>query len=349
MAHSRAPTDAAVSNESGQAGRSVDVEAQIASLESHDVLEQSELLKPWDIKINQVSPGAFLGRLDAVVTPAMMLYEENWSRRAVVRGATPPGYVLIGANMAWKRSGTTWCSSDLGPRSIATAPPSGEMRLVSPDDSHHAVLLVRPELLTQGLGQAWVDRLCAGRCLEAPTNAGQWLGEAVLSNVRRYVKQPELLSRAHEVRSLESRLLEVLIRCTGSMTDSRVRGTPSRRVRAVAAALEFAESRRGLTTALELSVAAGVSQRTLEYAFWNRLGTTPGRYLRILRLNGVQRDLVRSDPLSTRVWRVAHAWGFRHQGRFSARYREQFGELPHQTLRRSTRSTRPTLSDLNAG
>ena len=337
-----------MSYESGQADRSVNVKAQVASLESHDVLEHSELLKPWDVRINQVSPGAFLGRLDAVVTPAMMLYEENWSRRTVVRGATPAGYVMIGASMAWGRSRVTWCNSVLGPRSIGCAPPSGEMRLITPDDSQHAVLLVRPELLTQGLGQAWADRLCTGWSVEAHADVGRCLGEAILSNVRRYVRQPELLASAHEVRSLESRLLEVLIRCTGFVTDSSVRGTPARRVRAVEAALEFAASRRGRTTALELSVAAGVSQRTLEYAFRSRLGTTPGRYLSLLRLNGVQRDLLRSDPLSTRVWRVARAWGFQHQGRFSSRYRRQFGELPRETLRRSTLSTRPTMADLHA-
>jgi AraC family transcriptional regulator, ethanolamine operon transcriptional activator len=35
------------------------------------------------------------------------------------------------------------------------------------------------------------------------------------------------------------------------------------------------------------------------------------------------------------VMSVAHRWGFKHLGRFSATYRRTYGELPSDTLRRA--------------
>jgi transcriptional regulator GlxA family with amidase domain len=117
-------------------------------------------------------------------------------------------------------------------------------------------------------------------------------------------------------------------------------------MRTLKTAVEVADVREGRITAYDLSVAAGVSQRTLEYAFQMHLGTTPGRYLRALRLNGVRRELRQGDPTTTTVSRVALKWSFYHAGRFSALYRSQFGELPGQTLRRVRPSRHFVLENL---
>ena len=49
-------------------------------------------------------------------------------------------------------------------------------------------------------------------------------------------------------------------------------------------------------------------------------------------LDGVRADLLRHRELGM-VTNVACKWGFFNLGQFAARYREQFGELPHETLR----------------
>lgn len=64
-----------------------------------------------------------------------------------------------------------------------------------------------------------------------------------------------------------------------------------------------------------------------------RFGIGPKRYLHIRRLDGARREL-RSAPPEARVAEIAGDWGFWHMGHFAADYRNQFGELPSQTLRR---------------
>ena len=60
---------------------------------------------------------------------------------------------------------------------------------------------------------------------------------------------------------------------------------------------------------------------------------SPRAYLAAMRLDGVRRELVPTDP-PAKVADVANRWGFWHMGQLAADYRKQFGELPSETLRR---------------
>jgi AraC family ethanolamine operon transcriptional activator len=84
-----------------------------------------------------------------------------------------------------------------------------------------------------------------------------------------------------------------------------------------------------------MAEAAGVSQRTLEYAFKQAMGLTPGKYLGVLRLNGAHHALSGAQRGEHTVTEIALNWGFTHMGRFSAYYSALFGETPSMTLAKS--------------
>jgi AraC-like DNA-binding protein len=84
----------------------------------------------------------------------------------------------------------------------------------------------------------------------------------------------------------------------------------------------------------DLCKVAAVSERTLEYAFKEIMGLTPVTYLTRLRLHRVRQALLAATPGSTTVTTAALNWGFWHFGEFSRAYKECFGELPSETLRR---------------
>jgi AraC family ethanolamine operon transcriptional activator len=107
----------------------------------------------------------------------------------------------------------------------------------------------------------------------------------------------------------------------------------SRRRAAVRRVEEYlAAQPAAMPSLVDLCELAGVSERTLEYAFQEQLGMTPARYLRIRRLNAVRRELRDGDPDALRVTDVAMRWGFWELGRFASEYRAPFGERPSQTL-----------------
>jgi AraC-like DNA-binding protein len=84
----------------------------------------------------------------------------------------------------------------------------------------------------------------------------------------------------------------------------------------------------------DLCKVAAVSERTLEYAFKEIMGLTPMTYLTRLRLHRVRQALLAANPGTTTVSVEALNWGFWHFGEFSRAYKDCFGELPSETLRR---------------
>jgi AraC family ethanolamine operon transcriptional activator len=89
----------------------------------------------------------------------------------------------------------------------------------------------------------------------------------------------------------------------------------------------------------DLCVATGVSERTLEYAFQEVMGMSPIAYLTRLRLHRVRQALRMATRGSTTVSAEALNWGFWHFGDFSRAYKDCFGELPSETLRRKPTET----------
>lgn len=81
----------------------------------------------------------------------------------------------------------------------------------------------------------------------------------------------------------------------------------------------------------DVATAARMSVRGLQSAFQRIHGTTPMSYLRSIRLLMARQQLESGGP--AQVAEVARSVGITHLGRFSGAYREEFGELPGETLR----------------
>jgi AraC-like DNA-binding protein len=150
--------------------------------------------------------------------------------------------------------------------------------------------------------------------------------------------QPKLFATRERERAAAVELVETLLATLGGADDFR----PTRSDRSLQAqsqivriaedhALAHADEPLYVT---DLCRAAGVSERKLEYAFKEVLGLTPIGFLIRLRLHRARQSLLASAPRSTTVSAEALKWGFWHFGEFSRAYKDCFGELPSETLRR---------------
>jgi AraC family ethanolamine operon transcriptional activator len=320
-------------------------EAIAGLIETRDVEEHAAAVQPWEIRFNQISAGRFHSTLQFVKTPGMMLYEEHGLRRAMARGAVPEGLIMVGTNVDWQQSRMDWCGETVDHRRLACSAPGSEIDFTFPDRNHNVVLLVEPELLTRALGPGAVDGLSSRKHLEVAAKHGQRLIATILTIVRKYAVHPELLDDPREVAAVETRSLDTLGMCINGRDANGGPGSISSRQAAVRRAVEHVHRSTGLVSTLELTSAAGVSRRTLEYGFREMLGVTPAQYLHLHRLNGARRDLSAADPRSSTVVRIARSWGFGHPGRFAAQYRRLFDEMPSKTLRTNRSSPKPRLLD----
>jgi AraC family ethanolamine operon transcriptional activator len=136
---------------------------------------------------------------------------------------------------------------------------------------------------------------------------------------------------------LEFDIPQQLLSLLSGATPRSPRPLPRQRTHALKQAVAYIKEhdRTIPPTVRELYQAAGVSKRTLEYAFQEHFGISPKAYLQAYRLNGVRKALREADPHSTKIADVANQWGFWHMGHFANDYRTLFGELPLETLKGS--------------
>jgi len=87
-------------------------------------------------------------------------------------------------------------------------------------------------------------------------------------------------------------------------------------------------------TLADLVTVTETSSSSLLRAFRIYRGTSPMKYVKQLRLESAQRELLAGTNGTVRVTDVAMDYGFFQFGRFSADYRRVFGELPSETLAR---------------
>lgn len=87
-------------------------------------------------------------------------------------------------------------------------------------------------------------------------------------------------------------------------------------------------------TPVQLARVGTMSLRSLHATFHDVLDTSPMAYVRELRLESVRQELIKSSCPDLKVGEVAMKWGFFHVSRFSAHYKQKYGELPSETRAR---------------
>ena len=82
----------------------------------------------------------------------------------------------------------------------------------------------------------------------------------------------------------------------------------------------------------EMASAAGVSSRTLFFAFKQFRSVSPVKYFNDIRLRKFRDSLMVSSPNVT-IKEIAGEFGYTQLGRLSVEYKKKFGESPSETLR----------------
>jgi AraC-like DNA-binding protein len=157
-------------------------------------------------------------------------------------------------------------------------------------------------------------------------------------------RHPELFNdRKETLAAAKNELLEMLLAAfDATKAAQRTRSDHTRQAysRIVKLAEDYALACTGdRLYMMDLCVATGVRERTLEYAFKKVMCMSPVAYLTRLRLHRVRQALQMATHGSTTVSAQALNWGFWHLGDFSRAYKDCFGELPSETLQRRPAET----------
>lgn len=189
---------------------------------------------------------------------------------------------------------------------------------------------------------AWCSIALPGDMLASTNSERIVCGEAAVSRLRRLVTgtveslggQPGGTA-AHRAAARE--VVAAAAGCLGTPMEPPVSvGRPRlERAAIVRRAMGAIEAGPAVPTAADLARDVGVTSRTLLRTFRESFGVPPKRYLMLRELHNVRRSLVSGCQQEQAVADVLVRHGIWEFGRFAARYRRHFGELPSETLRRA--------------
>jgi AraC family ethanolamine operon transcriptional activator len=246
------------------------------------------------------------------------------------------------------QAGGTLNGMPIGPNLLLAAESGSQADLVVKAGYESVTVLLSPSMLMKHL----IDRqrentFCAPHGIEVlhtkESNARElfdW-GKRLADNAAHH---PELFNGRKEMLvAVQTELLERLLVALDTTTvpkHTRSHHTRQARNRVVRLAEDYALAHTdGRLCVTDLCVATGVSERTLQYAFQEVMGMSPLAYLTKLRLHRVRKALWMGAYGTTTVSAEALKWGFWHFGDFSRAYKDCFGELPSESLRRKSAET----------
>jgi len=304
---------------------------------SRDIDALNQAAAGWQVDFRQLDTGPFGCDLTQVSSADVLLTHAAFDRKIDQQGAAPAASFTFAVPKP-EAPRIVWRSRVVPPGSMIIYRPDSEIDGASRPGFEVATLSIACESFEAACCAAGrsdlidlvdrVDLVTPHATVLARFLTAMRLTARLAAEGSSGVRVPPYL--ADRLSALTPLALETL----ASSRPAPVRRIHPGRTRALRQALEYIrDHREQCITIKSLCVAAGVSERTLQYVFRERFDVTPKQFLMSHRLNSVRRDLRRIGP-SVKISDIANRWGFWHMGQFARDYRRQFGELPSETLNR---------------
>lgn len=299
---------------------------------------QSEQLSGHDQEYHQLSCGRFQGRfVSAFAGPKLSIHCETANRSLEQWIGCPDGIVSIGLVLE-EAAGFVVNGQTLGAGDIMITRPGGEMNLSSPANGAIMAICIDEDELTECCGDgAAAALLSPGRngveTFHAPT-LGQHLRADAL-RVLGALRQTDSDQRADALsRPLIASIAAQLSLHAVLAADGDNRQGLMNREEFMHTKRLIAMSNSGQIDYSWLCKRTMRSKRSIQSAFARFAGTSPSRYLRLIRLNRVRRALLDRSNESASIGDIAARNGFWSWSRFTQEYKALFCELPSETRQR---------------
>jgi AraC-like DNA-binding protein len=291
--------------------------------------EQAELLSSdagWqDPRYTPTERGGARCVASAVDLGRLSVSQEAWQQPVHVSGATADGWIGICVRQDTPARYGGWGRPFL-PHQIGVVTSGFELVLGRNSCIFAATL---PERLLRHTAQGFGLDLDLTRL-----RSGGLIGlrePQVIALRREFAASMRVPDDARAREEAESRVLAIV--CSALSRSDAARLSASQRLWLARRARSYLED--NLTQPLRLAdLARAVDSdiRRLQRAFRDVFGMSPYRYMFASRMRLAHRNLVRANPESSTVTRIALECGLGHLGRFSVDYRSMFGESPSRTL-----------------
>ena len=303
-------------------------------LDTQDMDQHAIAQQGWALQYEQLSPGQFKGRIHQVQLSEVTLLREDTSIALRQRGRLDDS--VYGFAMALQDSSDLFFNGQRVPAHAIMCGKGDDVDLTTPPHFTLIAVVVKRSLLNplwermyQKPLAHWLEKQLVLQTTDIKAQILRDLQLTVLDQAS------ALANRQHDeqaLRQLRDEILMEWLEALPAQVDTSELPSLERRKKLVDRACELMLGHADEPLSiLEVCSRVGTSRRKLNYCFQDVLGTTPIKYLRSLRLNGVRRALKQDAPGVT-IQDIASHWGFWHLSQFAQDYKKLFGELPSATL-----------------
>lgn len=297
-----------------------------------DVDEMCAAVKNWNLDfapLDEIRGDSHIGQIILSHVGGLNFAHARFSTNLEQRGAAPVDAITFVVMEDSMQRQLWWRGCDTDNRDILAYPVNCELHCLSPSDFNVHTISVPVETC---LAICEANKIGVSSLADMPEVFRP--APAFMQEMRialRLLKMENAAPGTSEARTIA----ELLVCAWIQAHMPKVRRRPEARIRSLAMrrVLERFEDADWIDlTPGELCSHARVSERTLQYAFRERFGTTPAKYLKARRLAAVRSVLKKPKGWAEGVGAVAERYNFWHVGQFAADYRRAFGELPSETL-----------------
>ena len=306
-------------------------------IDSKDFDELAEAQSGWDMQYRPLSSSQFEGKLEVVQTDGLQIDIEQWGSPIEIAGtSSQEGIAIVLALNLGEFESYSSAGNKLTTESIELYDPGSNIDAVLKPGSSLISCTLSNDLMSAQTNNP-AATLIAEKCTESRlinstctdvSKLVQWL-----NTVLKVLKSDDISYSNHQQLIDETILAVARTLSTGQSAQNlsiRRRYLLARRAREYM--LERKQSPPSIT---KICNALHTSERALHYAFNEVYGVSPKHYIKAQRLFAAYSDLQTAEPL-VRVTDIADHYGFLDMSYFAKDYREMFGELPSDTLDKSS-------------
>lgn len=317
-----------------QAGNTVN--ASRKTVHTSNLWQHERVLTGWNQVYDQLSKGRFHGQVTEALIGDVQLFEEKTSQAVFETGPGRTGVVALGV-FAHLDGEARWRGHTVGMDHVTALSDHATLELRTPPNCTMMSVTVPVSMLPVEDEQMRVDAASllasADNYVHNPAFAAT-LRHRLSIALLTMTYQPYQLALSEARDQLVSELVGLVDEYLCLATNGDGTADARKALQVVARARDYIEANPDRpVTVLDLCQRTFTSRRTLQYCFTQVIGMSPAAYLKIVRLNGLHRDLMNSRGART-IGDMAARWGFWHLSQLSVDYKGLFGELPSETVKR---------------
>jgi|JI9StandDraft_2_1071091.scaffolds.fasta_scaffold00139_15 AraC family transcriptional regulator, ethanolamine operon transcriptional activator len=306
-----------------------------------DFDEWTEAFSTWNLTSTQLSQGKFQGECAIAQFGGLQFIYASFNQALQIVGGKPANTLSFATLLTSQDSELVAHNQRLNQKVLFGFDPTRETHIITRKFGQVGIVSVRTDLFHQYTAQMEIKQFNESFFQRNvihldPTKFGNfktYLQQlfSLLQTNQNWLQQPQIQRLI--VEDCLPLLIDIL-RFDSSLSVSRI---PSLgRYQMIKGMEEFIIGNIAQPLTLkDLYTAVKTSPRALSYGVQDLFAMSPMEYLKVKRLNGVRRILKACAPSIYTVSAIANLWGFWSMGHFSRDYKQLFGELPSQTLKKT--------------